>query len=125
MKIEGIDGINFELTPVVEKYMQARIAKLARIVQRMKQVSIHARVGKPTAHRRKGEETFFAELNMMIEEKKFTSNRTDPNIYKAMEKARVDMHQQVMKWKKVKRGEQRKNGAITKRFLRSHDGGEW
>ncbi|NQV90833.1 ribosome-associated translation inhibitor RaiA [Candidatus Uhrbacteria bacterium] len=123
LKLEGISVNHIELTPAIEKYVRSRIQKLSKIVQHMEPATIRVEVGKPSTQRKKGADLFYAELQATIQDMTFRANRNDTNVYKAIEKARDDLHQQILKWKKKGRSIQRKNGAITKRLLRSdHDG---
>jgi ribosomal subunit interface protein len=118
MKLEGILGKNIDLTPAIEKRVRTRVQKLSKIVKRMEPASIRAEVGKPSAHHRKGEDVFYAELNASIQGKDFHSSKTEPDLYKAIEKVRDDMYQQIISWKKKERQAKRKGGAMIKRLLR-------
>ncbi|MBT5808550.1 hypothetical protein HOI18_04730 [Candidatus Uhrbacteria bacterium] len=119
MKLEGIFANNIELTPSIEAHVMKRVLKLARIVQKQKPASIRVEVGKPSSQRRKGEDIFYVEFKAVIQDKHFRVRKDDVNIYKAIEKVRVDMHQQIIKWKKRGRSVQRKKGMLAKRMLRS------
>jgi len=122
MKLEGISANNIELTSDIEEYVRMRIQKLSKIVQRMEPASIRVEVGKPLSRRRREGDLFYAELTASIQGKNFHSNKTDLSVFRAVEKARSDMHQKIIKWKKKERGAQRKQGAIIKRLLRSDPG---
>ncbi len=119
MKIEGIFANNTELTPAIEKYMRSRIEKLSKIVQNMDPATIRAEIGKPSTRPRKGGDVFYAELHATIQDKDFRANKTDLNVYKAIEKVKSDMHQQIIRWKKKEQTTQRKKGMLLKKQLRS------
>ena len=122
MKLEGITGNNIELTPAIEEYMRTRIQKLSKIVQNMEPATIRAEVGEPLSQRGKGENVFYAELNATIQDEDFRGHRTDPNVFKAIEKVRVDMYRQIIRWKTKGRSEQRKMEVTIKRLSQSDPG---
>ncbi len=118
MKLEGILGKNIELTPAIEKRVRTRVQKLAKIVKRMEPATIRAEVGKPSAHHKKGKDVFYAELNANIKGQDFHSSKSEPDLYKAIEKVRDDMYQQIITWKRRTQSNERKQGSRLKRFLR-------
>ncbi len=118
MKLEGILGKNIELTPAIEKRVQTRVSKLAKIVKRMEPATIRVEVGKPSAHHKKGEDVFYAEFNANIQGQEFHSSKSEPDLYKAIEKVRDDMYQQIITWKRKAQSKERKHGSRLKRFLR-------
>ena len=119
MKLEEIVVNNIELTPEIEKYLRARVQKLSKIVMNMKPASIRAEVGQPTSVHKRGEELFYAELRASLQAHEFLARKNAPNVYRAIENARHDIHQQIITWKKKQRSAQRKEGALIKRLLRS------
>ncbi len=122
MNIEEISGNNIELTTSIEDYARKRIQKLAKIVQNQKPATMRVEVGKPSSQYRKGADVFYTDLTAQIQDKQFRVRKSDSSVYKAIEKARVDMHQQILKWKKKERSVQRKMGMLAKEILRSgHD----
>ncbi|NQV12417.1 ribosome-associated translation inhibitor RaiA [Candidatus Uhrbacteria bacterium] len=119
MKIESISGNNIELTPGMEEYVRTRIEKLSKIVQSMEPAVIRAEVGEPSSQRRKGEHLFYAELSATIKDKDFHAIKTGQSVFKAMERVRVDMYQQIIRWKTKERVTQRKQEVMDKKLLRS------
>ncbi len=119
MKFEGIIGNNIELTPEIEKYMRTRIQKLSKIVQNMEPATMRAEVSGPSLHRGKGKNDFSVGLTAKIQDKDFHARATNPNVYKAIEKVRSDMYQQITRWKNKERGAQRKKQMMIKKLLRS------
>ncbi|MBT4856864.1 hypothetical protein HON52_01620 [Candidatus Uhrbacteria bacterium] len=121
MKLQGITVKEIELTPAIEEYVLKRVAKLSKICQKEKSATIRVELGeRPSQHRGVGD-SFYAELDVTIKDQHFNVKKHNPNIYRAIEKARVDMHQKIIKWKKKDLSTQRKNGAEIKKFLRSAD----
>ena len=118
MKIDGILTKNIDLTPAIEKRVKTRVAKLAKLTKRYGDVSVAVEVGKPSQHHRKGPDEFYAELHVKVDGKDFYSNKTGPDLYKAIEKVRDDMYQQLNRWKKKSLSQARKEGSRIKRMLR-------
>ena len=122
MKIDGILTKNIDLTPAIEKRVRTRVAKLAKLTKRFKQSTIAVEVGKPSQHHRKGPDEYYAEFHAKIDGKDFYANKTEGDLYKAIEKVRDDMYQQINKWKKRELSQARREGSRIKRLLRR--GGE-
>jgi ribosomal subunit interface protein len=122
MKLEKISWSNVEPTSAVEEYVRMRIQKLSKIVQKMEPATIQAEVGKPLSRRKKEGDLFYVELHASIQGKDFHVSKTDLIVYRAVERARSDMHQQIIRWKKKERSLQKKQGALIKRMLRSGSG---
>ncbi|HJN85311.1 MAG TPA: ribosome-associated translation inhibitor RaiA [Patescibacteria group bacterium] len=119
MKLEGISGNNIEVTPSIKEYTQTRIEKLSKIVMNMEPATVRVEVGKPSEQYRKGEDVFYAEFTATVQDQNFSAKRTDPSVFKAIDKVRVDMYRQIITWKKKGRSAKRKDEVITKQMLRA------
>ena len=119
MKLENIIWSNVEPTPAIEEYVQTRIQKLSKIVQNMESATMHVEIGKPLLRRKREGEVFYVEFTASIQGVDFHTSARHPSVFRALEKTRNDMHQKIMRWKNKERSTQRKQGAITKRLLRS------
>lgn len=118
MKIDGILANNIDLTPAIEKRVQTRVAKLGKLVKRYEPATIAVEVGKPSNHHKKGQDVFYAEFRVTLNGKDFYSNKSEPDLYKAIEKVRDDMYQQINRWKKKEVSQRRKEGGRIKRMMR-------
>ena len=117
MNIENIFAKNMELTPAIEERVQTRVAKLAKLTKRLQPVSIKVEVGKPSQHHNKGEDVFYAEFSVKVRGMDFYSSKSEPDLYKAIEKVRDDMYRQIVTWKRKEQGKERRGGSMLKRFL--------
>lgn len=124
MKIDGIKATNIELTEAIERRVTSRIEKLAKLTKRMQPASVAVEVGKPSQHHNKGEDVYYAELQVHVAGKDFYSNKKEPDLYKAIEKVRDDMHRQINSWKKKEMSQRRREGSRLKRMLRWGSRGE-
>lgn len=118
MKIESIFAKNMELTPAIEERVRTRIAKLAKLTKRLQPVSIKVEVGKPSQHHMKGDDVYYAEFSVQVPGMDFYSSKSEPDLYKAIEKVRDDMYQQIVTWKRKEQSQGRRGGSKLKRWLR-------
>lgn len=118
MHIEAIVTDTIDYTSAMEAYLMKRIAKLSKIVQRYPSATIRVELGEEVSRYQRRAGGCFAEFYVVIEGDSFRSNKTDVTMYKAIEKARVDMHQKIVKWKKRKQTMQRKKDMRAKQMLR-------
>lgn len=122
MQIEAIVTDTIEFTPAMEAYLMKRIVKLAKIVQRYPSATIRVELGEEVSRYRKKTGGCFVKFLLVIEGTTFRTNKSDVTLYKAIEKARVDMHQKIMKWKKRKQTSQRQKEMLAKKMLQfKHD----
>jgi ribosomal subunit interface protein len=122
MQIEAIVTDSIEFTPAMEAYLMKRIAKLSKIVQRYPSATIRIELGEEVSRYRKRTGGCYARFFVVIEGDSFRTNKTDVTLYKAIERARVDMHQKIVKWKKRKQTSQRQKEMLAKKMLRfKHD----
>jgi ribosomal subunit interface protein len=123
MRIEAITTGTIEFTPALEAYLMKRVRKLAKIVQRYPSATIRIVLEEEVSRYRKRTGGFSAEFVVVIEDDSFRAHKTDVTIYRAIEKARVDMHQKIVKWKKRKQTSQRKKEMQEKQMLKfTYDG---
>lgn len=99
-----------------------RITKLSKIVQRYPSATIRVELGEEVSRYRRRAGGCYAEFSVVIEGDSFRTYKTDVTTYKAIEKARVDMHQKIVKWKKRKQTDQRKKELLAKKMLRFRHG---
>jgi ribosomal subunit interface protein len=118
MKLEGIFGKELTVTPEMEEYVMKRIRKLAKIVQKQQPATIRVDLGEQVSHRKKKGGDFYAEFHVIVQEKAFRVRKSDINVFRAVERVRVDMHQKIVKWKKMERDALRKKERAAKRALR-------
>lgn len=118
MKIENIFAKNIELTPAIEERVRTRVIKLAKLTKRLEPVSIKVEVGKPSQHHNKGDDVFYAEFSVSVAGMDFYSSKSEPDLYKAIEKVRDDMVRQIVTWKRKEQSQQRRGGSMLKRLMR-------
>jgi len=94
--IINISAKGMELTPAIKDYAEKKMASLEKFYDKI--ISMDIRVGKNTNHHNKGE-IFFAEAKMEVPGTDLFAEKTEADLYKAIDKVRDYLELELKKRK--------------------------
>lgn len=96
-----IKTTNLVLTPAIKQYIEEKVDSLSRFLERWDKtgkVNIYFELIKITNHHNKGE-VFNAEFNVDLGEKKLRAGHVADDAYKAIDKVKDVMKEEIVKYK--------------------------
>lgn len=103
----NIKSTNLVLTEAIKNYSIKKISKLDKILSKEKLINADFEIQKTTNHHNKGE-IFRAELNLELPGKLLRVEKTEKDLYKAIDKVQEHMDLQLKKYKEKKQEKKRK-----------------
>lgn len=97
----NIKATNLELTPNLKDYVQKKMDALEKYLGNFKVMSVHFEVDKTTRHHKKGE-IFCAEANLVVNGDLLRVQKTEKDVYKAVDKVRDHLELMIKKYKDKK-----------------------
>lgn len=91
-----LKATNIELTPAIQEYVEERVAALQKYYPHI--ISVRAEVELTTRHHHKGD-IFRAELNVRVPGQLLRVEKTTSNLYKAIDKAKDHMAEELRRFK--------------------------
>lgn len=98
MRIAELQGTNIELTDAIRKYVDDKLANIAKLTEKFEPCDIHAEVGKTQSGQQKGK-IFRAEFNLTIPGVVLRAEAIRDDLYAAIDEASDDLKRQVKKYK--------------------------
>jgi len=92
----NIKATNMELTSAIRNYVEKRMAKLEKLLERADRVVIDFEVGQTTKHHQKGD-IFRAEVTADIEGKIYRASTTEEDLYVAIDKVEQMIFRDIRK----------------------------
>jgi putative sigma-54 modulation protein len=93
-----IKGTNLELTPAIENYIQEKMSMLDKFLGKQQVINADFEVAMTTKHHLKGE-IFRAEVNLNLPGQMLRVEKTEKDLYKAIDKVKDHLAQQIVKRK--------------------------
>ena len=85
-----------ELTPAIRTYVEEKLEYIAKLVSREESASITVEVGKENKHHNKGSDIMRAEFNLTLPGTTLRVVELEPDLYKAVDKAKDDLARQII-----------------------------
>lgn len=89
-----IKATNIELTDAIRDYVEKKIDSVGKFVKEDVEALAEIEVGKTTHHHHKGD-VFRAEINLSIKEKRFRAEAVMDDLYKAIDKIKDEIIEEV------------------------------
>jgi len=109
----NIKATNLELTPNLRDYVQKKMDALEKYLGKFKVVSAHFEVSRTTKHHLKGE-IYCAEANISLGSDLLRVEKTEKDVYKAVDKVRDHLEQVIKKYKDKKIDRKKKKQKLSK-----------
>lgn len=103
----NIKATNLELTPKLKEYVQLKMDRLDKYLGKLKVISSRVEVEKTTNHHLKGE-IYRAEVNITIGGDLLRVEKTEKDVFKAIDKAKDHLELVIKKYKDKKIGRKKK-----------------
>ncbi len=103
----NIKATNLELTPELKEYVQQKMDMLDKYLGKLKVISAHFEVSKTTNHHLKGE-IYAAEANLTIGGDLLRVEKTEKDVFKAIDKVKDHLEMVIKKYKDKKIDRKRK-----------------
>jgi len=84
-----------ELTPAIRGYVEQKLEYIAKLVSKERSASVSVEVGKTTDHHHKGD-VMRAEFNLQLPGDTLRVVELEPDLYKAIDKAKDDLARQIV-----------------------------
>jgi putative sigma-54 modulation protein len=97
----NIKATNLELTPKLKDYVQKKMDMLDKYLGKLKIISAHFEVSKTTSHHLKGE-IYSAEANLSLGSDLLRVEKTEKDLYKAIDKVKDHLELVIKKYKDKK-----------------------
>ncbi len=97
----NIKANNFELTPAIKSYVEKKLNMLDKYLGSIVPISCDVEVERTTRHHWKGD-VFRAEINLELPGELLRIEKVEPNLYKAIEKAKDSLAPMIVKYKEKK-----------------------
>ncbi|HPD08058.1 MAG TPA: ribosome-associated translation inhibitor RaiA [Patescibacteria group bacterium] len=97
----NIKANNFELTPAIKSYVEKKLNMLDKYLGSIVPISCDVEVERTTRHHWKGD-VFRAEINLELPGELLRIEKVEPNLYKAIEKAKDRLAPMIVKYKEKK-----------------------
>lgn len=102
MRITEIKGTTIDLTDAIKKYVEDKLAAVAKLTTKFEPCDVSVDVGKTTEHHRKGD-VFKAEFNLTIPGTLLRAEAEKDDLYAAIDEASSDLSRQIKKFKEKMR----------------------
>jgi ribosomal subunit interface protein len=102
MKVD-IKATKIDLTPEIKDYVQEKMDMLEKFLGSVKPISCHVEVGLTVGGQQSGE-IYRAEINMKLPLDFLRIEKTEKELYKAIDKAKDHMARSIVKYKETKLG---------------------
>lgn len=106
----NIKGNNLNLTEAIKKYTQKKMDKLEKFLGKTQVINAEVELEMTTNHHNKGE-IFRAEINLELPQELLRIEKTEKDLYKAIDKAETHMSMLLKKYKE-KRIERKRKASI-------------
>lgn len=103
----NIKATNLELTPKLKEYIQLKMDMLDKYLGKFKVISARVEVGRTTNHHLKGE-IYRAEVNLVIAGDLLRVEKTEKDVFKAIDKVKDHLDLVIKKYKDKKIGRKKK-----------------
>jgi putative sigma-54 modulation protein len=103
----NIKATNLELTPKLKEYVQLKMDMLDKYLGKLKVISARVEVEKTTNHHLKGE-IYRAEVNLVVAGDLLRVEKTEKDLYKAIDKVKDHLEMVIKKYKDKKIGRKKK-----------------
>ena len=97
----NIKATNIELTDNIKDYIESKLEMLEKYLGQVQVTNADFEVEMTTRHHHKGE-IFRAELNLNVPGELLRIEKTEKDLYKAIDKVKDHMQQMIVKYKKKK-----------------------
>jgi putative sigma-54 modulation protein len=97
----NIKADNFELTPALTDYIEKKITMLDKYLEDIQPVVCDFQAELISRHHLKGD-IFRAEINLELPGELLRIEKTEPDLYKAIDKVKDHLAQMIIKYKKKK-----------------------
>ncbi|MBU0722471.1 ribosome-associated translation inhibitor RaiA [Patescibacteria group bacterium] len=98
----NIKATNLELTPELKEYVQKKMDMLDKYLGKLKIISAHFEAIKTTNHHLKGE-IYCAEANLAVNGDLLRVQKTEKNLFKAIDKVKDHLEVVIKKYKDKKK----------------------
>ncbi len=98
MRIAEFQGTNLELTDAIKKYVDDKLAGVAKLTEKFEPCDVRVEVGKTKTSQQKGE-VFRAEFNLTIPGVVLRSEAVKDDLYAAIDEASDELKRQVKRYK--------------------------
>ena len=103
----NIKATNLELTPEIKEYAQLKMDMLDKYLGKFKVISARVEIGKTTNHHLKGE-IYRAEANLVVAGDLLRVEKTEKDLFKAIDKVKDHLDLVIKKYKDKKIGRKKK-----------------
>jgi putative sigma-54 modulation protein len=100
----NIKATKIELTPAIKDYIQKKMDMLEKYLGSFPVINADVELELTTRHHVKGD-IFRAEVNLELPGKLLRIEKTEEDLYKAIDKAKDHLEEAIKKYKEIKRGE--------------------
>jgi len=99
----NIKASNFQLTPAITEYIEKKLVMLEKYLRDLQPIACDFQVEMITRHHQKGD-IFRAEINLELPGELLRIEKTEPDLYKAIEKVKDHLAQMIIKYKQKRQG---------------------
>lgn len=99
----NIKASNFQLTPAITEYIEKKLVMLDKYLGDLQPIACDFQVEMMTRHHQKGD-IFRAEINLELPGELLRIEKTEPDLYKAIEKVKDHLAQMIVKYKQKRQG---------------------
>ena len=103
----NIKSTKIELTPEIKDYIQKKMDMLEKYLGEIKVISAHFEAEKTTRHHQKGE-IYRAEANLDLPGELLRVEKTEKELFKAIDKVKDHLAEAIKKYKEKKRSKGQK-----------------
>lgn len=103
----NIKATNLELMPEIKEYVQLKMDMLDKYLGKLKVISARVEIGKTTNHHLKGE-IYRAEANLAVAGDLLRVEKTEKDVFKAIDKVKDHLELVIKKYKDKKIGRKKK-----------------
>ena len=96
-----IKGTGIKLTPAIKDYVELKIEMLQKYLGDIKPINCDFEIELTTKHHLKGE-IFRAEANLMLPKELLRVEKTEKDLYKAIDKVKDHLARSIKKYKETK-----------------------
>lgn len=94
----NIRSKDINLTPEIKDYVNEKIGSLTKFFDNIIEANIE--VGRQNKHHKKGDDLFFANVNLKVPNKTLRVEETEPRLKKAIDKAKDDLQRELKGYKR-------------------------
>ena len=97
----NIKATKIELTPAIKDYIQEKMDMLEKYLKNVEVIGVHFEVEMTTTHHHKGD-IYRAEVNMRVPGELLRIEKTEADLYKAIDKVKDHLAEMIKKYKDKK-----------------------